>query len=234
MVSARSAAKRLALSAVEGLVVCAISDHIDASRNPECKLPIGYSPIFLQVVEDERRFAPFPVAGRQGAHLEGWGVDAYHQVLVIRLAATGRQLQGKRAGDRRIGVTRRKIPDDVPFAREEERRRGRLIVGRDVADDHLLVLRNVRIDLHAVRDELLLLGGRVGPVHPAWLLHEDLTALLCLRLQDAAAVVVDEVGGEVLDALVTLLKRSGERLGGRLLLCIRGRRRGADGERDQE
>src|SRR6267142_5106634 len=105
MVSARSAAKRLALSAVEGLVVCAISDHIDAARNPECELPIGYSPIFLQVVEDERRFAPFPVAGRQGAHLEGGGVDGYHEVFVVRLAAARRQLQGQRSRDRRIDVT---------------------------------------------------------------------------------------------------------------------------------
>jgi hypothetical protein len=75
----------------------------------------------------------------------------------------------------------------------------------------------VRIELPAVRHELLLLGARVHPSHHARLLDEQRPSLDDPLAEDAPLVHVLEVGGEVSNLLVPALEISGD---------VGGRRRG--------
>ena len=81
-----------------------------------------------------------------------------------------------------------------PLASRSPRTSTTVPLARHGADNDLLVLRDIRIDLVAVRNEQFLLGSGVFPLHLAGLFHEKLAALRRLLLQDAAPVAVDEIG----------------------------------------
>src|ERR1044072_948050 len=70
-----------------------IRDDVDTAGDTEREILIGYSLVFLQVLEPERGFATLAVPGRERPDLEGRGVEGYDQILVFSLVAPGRQLQ---------------------------------------------------------------------------------------------------------------------------------------------
>ena len=69
------------------LIGCAISDDVDAARDAEDKLLIGYSRVFLQVRECQGGIAALAVPGRQCTDLQGRRIDRDDQVFVFRFAA---------------------------------------------------------------------------------------------------------------------------------------------------
>src|SRR6266567_181021 len=104
-------------TAARRLVRCAISNDINAAWYAERKFLIGYSLIFLQVRENERRIAPFVVASGQRAYLKSGRIDGHDQVVVVGFGVPGNELQCERSGDRRVDITGHEIADDVPLAR---------------------------------------------------------------------------------------------------------------------
>ncbi len=109
-----------------------------------------------------------------------------------------------------VALLDREVPEHVPLAREEQRRRRRLIVGRHGRDVDLLVVGDVRVDLDAVRHEDLFFGLRVGPAHASRLANGQVAVLDGLLAKDAARVAVREVGAEVADLIVVALDGRGE------------------------
>src|SRR5262245_35296242 len=95
------------------LFALAISDDIDTARNTERKLLIGYSLVFLQVLEPERRFTTLAVLRGQRPDLEGSRVDCHNQILVLRLIAAWSQLQRYGPRHRAFSVRGREVLDHV-------------------------------------------------------------------------------------------------------------------------
>src|SRR5262249_33836150 len=184
------------------------ADNINTARYLEREVLIGQSDVLLQVCERKARFTALGVDRDQPADFEGCGVDYQHQPIVVRLAAFWYELQGLRAGSHpggQIDQRRGEIARQVALTGQKQRRRRRLVVGRDGGPDDLFVLRNVGVHHGAVGDEQLLLRSCVLPLHLARLLDGQVPALGDLLPQHAAFIAVREVGGEILHSVVFLL-----------------------------
>src|ERR1044071_3870493 len=75
------------------LFTLTIRDDVDTAGDTEREILIGYSLVFLQVLEPERGFATLAVPGRERPDLQGRGVEGHDQILVFRLVTSRRQLQ---------------------------------------------------------------------------------------------------------------------------------------------
>jgi hypothetical protein len=104
------------------------------------------------------------------------------------------------------------VAQQVLAAREQQRRDAAL--AGLLAHDDLAVGGHVEVERRAVGYEGLLLGIAVLPEHAPGPLEGDDSALHHLLRQEARAVGLDEVGGEVGHALVALLDAAGQGLGG--------------------
>jgi hypothetical protein len=198
------------------------------------KLLIGYARVFLQVGERQGRFAPLTVDGHEAPKLEGLLVNSDHEVLVLRLGLPGGQLQCHCARLRALLENGGEVPHDFAFARQEHGwRRGRILRG-DVGDDDLTIVGDIGIDLPAVGHELLALWLHVHPSHQAWLLDGHGALLACLRAQNLAAVRLNEVRGEIANAVVTLLQRPRDGIGRLRGLCLDGDRRESEQQKGDD
>ena len=122
------------------------------------------------------------VFGTPGDDRWAWRFEGHHLSVTMTVVDGIVSPEGTEGGQRRIHVSCCEITDNVAFPGKEQSRRPCLVIRRHAGDNDLPVLRNVGIDFYTVRDEFLLFGCDVSPVHAARLLDRHLAALLRLGL----------------------------------------------------
>src|SRR5690606_11535656 len=209
------------------------ADDAHAAGRREGEAAVGQADVLFVVREDERARAALLIGRDQRVDLHRLLVDDERQRVEVLLPASRRQRQG-------VGVaalTRqfsREVAREVTAAREEQRRTGVAAALGHVGHVHLLVGRDVGVDLLAVRDELLLLGRGIRPAHAARLLDEQTAALGGRLAEDAALIGLGDVGGEVADGRVAALHAGGQLIGRRGLRRRRQQDRGEHRGQDRE